>query len=139
MNKRRAAGAVVRSTAVLGGSLLVILLLAQGIGRPIRWEIPEGYRGWVLVRLSEPSCAPMRADGIFEVITVDVSGMACTSSDLPRGWRYVRYESVGPSGRLEIDRSLVSHETSSYDGRRATRYIGPPATADFRDLPPGWR
>jgi hypothetical protein len=83
----------------VGGVLLYVLLMMVGWRpRPSRYEIPAGYRGWVLVRYDEPTCPPLESRGLYLVIQIDASGMGCTSSDRPGGVRYVRYEYVADDG-----------------------------------------
>lgn len=91
--------AVVFSLLIL---VIIALLIAGGIlgtvGRPIRYELPEGYRGWVVIQYQDPTCAPIRTEGIYLIITIPPSGRACTSDAIPRGWRYTRYDYVSPDG-----------------------------------------
>jgi hypothetical protein len=125
--------------AVLILALLVTVVVAQGIARPIIWEIPEGYEGWILAQFSDSSCAPLRSDGIFQVISVDIGGRTCTSSELPHGWQYVRFDAVGPAGRSEIDGSRVIFWSVSQELHRKTLFVGPRDRADPQQLPTDWR
>ena len=84
--------------------LMVVALTAVAfykgvIGRPVRWEIPAGYRGWMVIRYEDISCPPLQVRGIYFVIPVTSSGHGCTASSIPLGWRYHRYEYVHPDGR----------------------------------------
>src|SRR5712692_1276377 len=93
----------------VGGALLVILLtvivwaVATGnLGRPILWQFTPGYRGWVVVEYENPACPPLVTEGVYLVIRVPASGRACTSSPIPVGWRYGRYEYVFEDGRRRV-------------------------------------
>jgi hypothetical protein len=84
---------------LLVGSLIVRMVLKGDIGRPVRYELPPGYRGWAAVRYEDPACPPLRTKGIWLVIPVGAGGRGCTSSPPPRGWRYTRFEYVAPDGK----------------------------------------
>jgi hypothetical protein len=78
---------------LLSGIALVIGFALTGMGRPVRYELPEGYQGWVVIEYYNPDCAPIESKGIFLVITVPPSGRVCTSSPLPDdAWRLYLYE-----------------------------------------------
>ena len=90
---------------VYGLPVLIILVvfvilpaLGGGLGRPLRYELPAGYRGWVVIQYEDPACPPLQSKGIYLVIPIPPSGRACTSSPIPLGWRYTRYEYVSPDG-----------------------------------------
>jgi hypothetical protein len=103
----RLRGVVLSVVIVLTGIavLLAIAALAGALGRPLRWELPPGYRGWVVVRFDDPACPPLRGSGIYLVVPVTAAGRGCTSSPVPAGWRYYRYEYVGPDGTRTVIRS----------------------------------
>jgi hypothetical protein len=84
---------------VLAGLVLVVLYLAGEIGRPIVYRLPGGYRGWAGIRYEDPTCPPLRTEGWYLVIPVGPDGRGCTSSPVPGGWRYSRYEYIYPDGR----------------------------------------
>ena len=81
------------------GLVLVALYLAGEVGRPIRYRFAGEYRGWVGIRYDDPTCPPLRTEGWYLVIPVGPNGRGCTSSSVPGGWRYHRYEYVYPDGR----------------------------------------
>ena len=64
----------------------------------LRYEIPDGYRGWVQFEVSNPACPPLGRDGRFLVYVVDAKGRGCTSSPIAEGWRTVRYQYVLTNG-----------------------------------------
>src|SRR5712664_2071562 len=70
-------------------------------GRPIRYEFPAEFKGWATVQFEDPACPPLRRLGIFLVVSVPVSGRACTSTHRPNGWIYYRFEYVYPDGKRE--------------------------------------
>lgn len=89
---------------LVGIAVALVALLAAlaffAVGQPVLWELPDGYTGWVVVRYERPECAPVEMRGLFRVIVVARSGMACTSSRSPYGrkWTYERYEYVRQDG-----------------------------------------
>lgn len=92
--------------AVIVALAVFDLIVIQGIGRPIRWEIPAGYQGWVVVQYGNPACPPLTEDGLYVVVTIPVSGHACTSTPPPTGWSSYRYEYVSTDGtRREVPTS----------------------------------
>jgi hypothetical protein len=76
----------------LGGSLLVagsclaVVVATHLISRPERWEIPAGYRGWLVLRYNQSGCPPLPTQGLTQVIRFDLAGQACTSSAAAGGW-----------------------------------------------------
>ncbi len=70
-------------------------------GRPMRYEFPAGFKGWVVVKYGDPSCPPLSGQGIFKVVRVPASGRVCTSSRHDGRWIYYRFEYVHPNGRRE--------------------------------------
>ncbi len=80
-------------------TLLVIGIVRGELGRPVRYELPAGYKGWVLIEYQNPACHSLEVKGIYLVIPIPHSGRTCTSSPAPQGWRYERYEYVTPNGK----------------------------------------
>jgi len=78
--------------------LLSLMFLPSGCGRPVRLDLPPGYRGWVVIQHGDPSCPPLRIDWPFVVISVWSSGQASTSTPELEGWRFWRYMYVRPDG-----------------------------------------
>jgi hypothetical protein len=112
--------AVVLSTIVLVlmyGLLIVGMASSGGISWPLLYELPAGYRGWILVYFERPNCPSMGSRGLFYVIQVSESGRGCTSDTLPRGWKYHRAEFLNSDG-TRTGRSLrpisYSDETKDY-------------------------
>lgn len=139
MRLRRAARAAVLSVAAFVLAIGVIFVLTQGVARPQLWEIPLGYQGWVLMQYGDLSCPRTESQGIFEVIRVAADGRGCTSSDIPRGWFYGRYEYVTNESRLPIDGHMVNSGHVNWGASRIAFFIGPAEKVDPSTLPPDWR
>jgi len=58
-----------------------LLIIRGGFSRPVVYEIPGGFRGWVTISYRSPGCPRLRSEGIQVVVTIPPSGHACTSSD----------------------------------------------------------
>jgi hypothetical protein len=81
------------------GLSVIILFFTGDISGPLLYRFPGDYRGWAGVRYNDPGCSPLRKEGWYLVLKFDASGRACTSSSVPGGWRYERYEYVYADGR----------------------------------------
>ena len=79
-----------------------LVVFTGTVTRPVVWEFPHGYRGWVTVEYEQPSCPPLSSDGIRMVVVVAPTGRACTSSPIQDGWHLTRYEYVLPNGRRQV-------------------------------------
>jgi hypothetical protein len=94
-----------RRNAMLVVLIAVVVLTIAGLfameelGRPLVYRMPGDYRGWVAIRYEDPACGPLRTDRWYLVVEVGPDGRKCTSSPVPGGWRYVRFEYVYPDGR----------------------------------------
>jgi Family of unknown function (DUF6843) len=84
---------------------LVVLIVGWGVhhvfSRPMRYEIPGGFKGWFVVQFEEPACPPLRSQGLFLVVSVLPSGNVCTSTSNPDGLVYYKFEYVFPDGKRE--------------------------------------
>ena len=78
--------------AIVGVGTLAALVM----GRPMRYEIPGNYRGWMEVQFENSECPPLRSQGIFRVVSIQTDGRVCTSDHHPRGWTYYKFEYVYP-------------------------------------------
>ncbi len=88
------------------GVLIVVVALLYAcfpLGRPVRWEVPEGYQGFYGLQEGNPACPPLRNDGIEIMVSVPTLGCACTSDELPNLWRYNHVVSVRPDGSRAQD------------------------------------
>ena len=73
-------------------------------GRPVRWEVPDGYRGYYGLQEANPACPPLANDGLEIVARIPASGCGCTSDELPNLWRSNHTVAVGPDGtRIDGD------------------------------------
>jgi hypothetical protein len=77
---------------------LVGFVLHRVFGRPMRYEIPAGFKGWLFVRFADPSCQPLLSQGMFFVVSVPPSGWVCTSTPESSGLVFYRFEYVNPNG-----------------------------------------
>lgn len=84
----------------LAGLLTIVgyFIWTGGFGLPVRWELPPGYKGWVVLRYLDASCKWIERRGLFLVIKVPQDGKACTSDFLARRWRYNLFEYVHADG-----------------------------------------
>jgi hypothetical protein len=89
-----------RTRLVIGLSVVTILgwSVHRLVARPMRYEFPERFKGWLVVRYEDPNCPPLLRRGIFLVVSVPVSGQVCTSSRRPEGWIYYRFDYLEPGG-----------------------------------------
>src|SRR5579884_3927484 len=100
-------------------------LLFGGVGRPIRWELPDGYTGWVTVQYTQPACEPIGHEGLWLVIRVPASGQACVSDPMPSpAWRFQRFDYLSSDGRL------TPISTGTTDGRIWARSVRPNASGE---------
>src|SRR5207249_218479 len=60
MKMRRLSGIVIVICCVA----LLGVLLYRVFGRPMRYEVPGGFKGWLVVRYEDPSCPPLGKRGI---------------------------------------------------------------------------
>src|SRR5579864_4078528 len=82
------------------GAYLILIIIHDGISRPIQVELPQGYRGWVVVKYEDPSCPHLGRRGLFLMISISSSGQGCTSDSASKAWQYVRYLSRDAQGRV---------------------------------------
>jgi hypothetical protein len=82
-----------------GSIALVIGFVFIGVERPIRYELPDGYRGWVVIEYYNPACPTLESMGIYYVVKVPSSGHVCISGSLQNeAWRLPLYEYVMSDG-----------------------------------------
>jgi hypothetical protein len=126
-----------RSVLIAVSTVVIVTLVAAaviyfgdvGVGRPLRHELPPGFRGWALVQYQRPDC-PALSQGIRLVIVYDGSGKACTSSKKPLGWRYRTFVHVEPSGtRQPIPEEMLRSYSYSIGDNADTFFVG--TDADF--------
>lgn len=83
-------------------SFALISYLVGWWGQPVLWQFPEGYRGWVVVQWGDPNCPPLASKGLYKVILINTVGRLCTSSQMPTGFRYLRFEYINPNGAEQV-------------------------------------
>ena len=94
----KAVGVVLGAVAVIFTVTIAAAIYTGKLARPISWRFPQGYRGWIVMEFQNSSCPPLAKEGVYLVIPISASGRGCTSSPIPEGWRYVRYESTNSRG-----------------------------------------
>jgi len=92
-----------------------LLLLGARDGEtrtPSIYELPEGYRGWVLIRFEGPGCDATPVDRDSPVFRIPSDGVLCTSSPLraDSDWEADEYYFVG------AERTAIPAETRAADG-----------------------
>lgn len=78
----------------------IFIVLIAGCYRsrtPSVYEVPEGFKGWVLIRVERPECPPIPFENGKLVFRIPASGVLCTSSALEIGWAKDEYYFVGKS------------------------------------------
>ncbi len=86
-------------TVLTIATLLVLVAIFTGfVGRPLQYEIAESFQGWATIEYGKPECPGLEGSGLFVNIHVDEYGKGCTSSPLPKGWRYTKFVRVDKSG-----------------------------------------
>ena len=69
---------------------------------PSVYEIPERFRGWVLIQFKQPGCKPLiKVQGKF-VFRISPDGKLCTSSEPEFGWASDEYYFVSADQRTAI-------------------------------------
>lgn len=115
------------STFVVGAVLVscVLYFADAGIGRPLRHELPAGFRGWALSKYRRASCPVLSTRRTHLIVTYDASGQACTSSPKPMGWRYRSFVYVEPGGqRRPIPEALLWAYAYSITDDADTFFVG---------------
>jgi hypothetical protein len=107
-----------KKTLALAFSIVLLLsfVLWKGCGSyrvKSAWELPQGYRGWVLVEEANPKCPPAKFTFTTVVFNIDSTGHACTSTRLSKGPQFLTFWEIDSKGqRHEL------HTGSSGDSRR---------------------
>ena len=114
---------------IAGLALLLGVLAFYEIGRPLRWDLPNGYSGWVVLQYGDPTCPALPHSGIYSVIQVSSQGNACTSSWMSRKWVYDEFEYVSANGKRTTIPSTGSGSrvwliSSSDETRKFLLFVG---------------
>jgi hypothetical protein len=131
-DRRRQDGALVRRVVAL--IALAGVLAGCNTRTPERWQISDGYVGWVVVQYKNPACSPLpRSDG-YIVLRISLNGRVCTSDPQPNGEAFDKYEYIkADGGTLEIDqRTMIWGGKSSSTGR-SYFFVG--SEQQFRNAP----
>jgi hypothetical protein len=95
----------------LGLSVALLLTGACAWPGPVRWELPDGFRGEVLFTYERRDCPPLSWQGLTLVIPIDAAGCGCTSNSLLGAARAADYVYVQPDGgRVALDHASWIHE-----------------------------
>ena len=94
----KVAGAIAGIAAAIFVVAIGMAIFTGKLARPISWRFPQGYRGWVVMEFQDPHCSPMAIEDFYLIVSVSGSGRGCTSSPIPEGWRYTRYEYIDEQG-----------------------------------------
>jgi hypothetical protein len=84
--KWRAGLALPAAPIVAVVAYLLFVFASGGYVPPTAWEVPIGYRGWVVTAYDIPTCPALERDGLVVVVRVDAAGHACTSDRWRSGW-----------------------------------------------------
>jgi hypothetical protein len=68
---------------------------------PNIWELPDGYRSWVVVEYERPSCPALPLRDGHRVHRIGADGRLCTSDRLLDGPARERFMYIKPDGSLE--------------------------------------
>ena len=94
----------VKKTLVLAFSFVLLLsfVLWKGCGSyrvKSAWELPQGYRGWVLVEEANPKCPPAKFTFTTVIFNIDATGHACTSTSLPKCPQFLTFWEIDSKGK----------------------------------------
>ena len=138
--------------------LLIILLIAViagvvGLGalisspawltllkRRLVFQVPEGYQGWVLIRMGDPRCSPPEITVRSITYRADKTGHGCTSAMIPADARIYLYEYRAADGRripLDARRPEQQVQAPSTAGPAIDSLRGETRTARIRAPSPG--
>jgi hypothetical protein len=119
-------------------ALLALSIATAGISAPLRYELPDGYRGWVLIQYKDSSCSPLVRDGISEVLVVPESGRACTSAAPREGWHIAEYKVRSATGPRSLDESQITIHSTSPLCSREQFYVRNIGQESIPPEPPDW-
>lgn len=117
---------------------LLIFFIPGGIGLPIRWELPQEYKGWVVFRSSDLACKPYERQGIWLLVHVANDGSACVSNPRDPKWRFNYIVHVHPDGSTpRVGEVRGEHAHYGLPGGVVDAYfIG--SEAELKRSPPPW-
>jgi hypothetical protein len=95
----------------LEASMVLLLTGACAWPGPVRWELPDGFRGEVPSAYEHRDCPLLSWQGLTLVIPIDAAGCGCILSSLPGTAGAADYVYVQPDGgRASLDRASWIHE-----------------------------
>ena len=124
--------------------IILVLVVALQLGRPVLYELPPNLNGWFTVQYDDASCPPLGTKGIYRVVVVAPNRFACTSSPMQTRRHIEKFEYVMSDGRTirildgkhGIDNRIRAWPVSTNAERHQEyNYIGPESTV-ARGLPP---
>jgi hypothetical protein len=103
----------------LAAAAVIIIAVSRGNARPREyWELPVGFRGWIVVEYGKPACSPLAHDGDAIVYYVPQSGRLCFSDALPAGFAQDRFEFVLSNGwRVQLGDAMARKRRVDAAGR----------------------
>jgi hypothetical protein len=112
--------------------------ISLGVGLPVKYELPAGFKGWFVHRAHDPLCPPLERRGVYWIVRVGKDGIACSSNPLPRKWRVYIFESVAPDGTRRKLESPWGHTV--YRSRTYSPYPGATISVSTSDdeVGPAW-
>lgn len=105
-------------------AIIVLLVLALDIGLPYRYEIPAGYKGWIVMQFDNPTCSPLERDVLFYVIRIGKKGGMCTSDHRNPKFRYQKFEYVDARGNRTATQSPWGTTAGDSEGYIDMQFIG---------------
>ena len=124
-----------RSSKWLGRAIVISIFVSvvaiTGViavfGRPVFYQIPSQYRGWIVLEYANPSCPRLTSRGINQVLEISSNGHFCTSSPVPLPDRFRRAMYAYSSNHLT--ERLFPCGTASADV--CVRAVRPASTSEF--------
>jgi hypothetical protein len=127
---------------VLAAAPVMIVVVSRGNPRPREyWELPVGFRGWIVVEYGKPACPPLARDGDAIVYYVPQSGRLCTSDALPSGFAQDTFEFVLSNGwRVQLGDAMARKRLVDA-ASRLLLFVGSAdeEEAALKNLPPEFR
>ena len=92
---------------------------------PDRFQVSDGYVGWLVVQYQNPACQPLPMESGYNVFRFSGDGRLCTSSRQPEGEAFDRFEYVKGDGALqEIDQRTMVWGGVASSSHRSFVFVG---------------
>ena len=85
----------VRACAMVFG--VVLVAACEKARTPCTYEVPAGFRGWVLIEFEHPECPALPREHGRLVFRIPSNGVLCTSTAPEFGWAKDEYYFSGPA------------------------------------------